>query len=245
MENASEIKISRKRLKAINSDSSKSAKAVDLKYVTDKEEGISRKKEKDGFAFYLNGKRVTDEATLFRIRGLVLPPAWENVWICADPNGHLQATGTDAKGRKQYKYHPLWTTIRNHSKFTNLHDLGLALPAIRSRVQKDLAKQGLPQEKVLAAVISLMQCTCIRIGSSMYEKLYGSFGLTTLKDKHVNIKGSEVKFSFKGKKGVMHNISMKNKKLARIVQQCRDIPGKELFQYYNEHGERKAIDSGM
>jgi DNA topoisomerase-1 len=245
MEHASEIKVNRKRLKAINSDSTKSARAVNLVYVSDKDTGITRKKVKDIFTYYLGSEQVKDTDTLARIKSLVLPPAWENVWICTDPNGHLQATGIDVKGRKQYKYHPLWTTLRNHSKFTNLHDFGQALPAIRSRVQKDLAKQGLPQEKVLAAVISLMQCTCIRVGNSMYEKLYGSFGLTTLKDKHVNINGSEVKFSFKGKKGVLHNISMRNKKLAKIVQQCRDIPGKELFQYYNENGERRVIDSGM
>jgi DNA topoisomerase-1 len=175
----------------------------------------------------------------------VLPPAWENVWICTNPEGHLQATGTDVRGRKQYKYHSLWTVVRNQTKFFNLHDFGLALPAMRARLQKDLAKQGLPQEKVLAAVVSLMQCTCIRIGNSMYEKLYGSFGLTTLKDRHVQIKGSEVKFTFKGKKGVAHDITMKSKRLAKIVQQCRDIPGKELFQYYDEHGDRKTIDSGM
>lgn len=245
MEAATEIKLSRRKLKSIISDGKKSAKAVNLVYVSDKDSGIRREGKMGSFHYSLNGKKITDEETLARIKSLVLPPAWENVWICTNPDGHLQATGTDVRGRKQYKYHPLWTTVRNQTKFFNLHDFGTALPSIRARIKKDLSKQGLPQEKVLAAVVSLMQCTCIRIGNSMYEKLYGSFGLTTLKDRHVEIKGTQVKFSFKGKKGVSHNITMKSKKLAKIVQQCRDIPGKELFQYYDEHGDRRTIDSGM
>lgn len=245
METTTEIKISRRKLRSITSDNKKSAKAVNLVYVSDKEEGIRRAGTMGSFSYTLNGKEVKDGDTLARIKSLVLPPAWENVWICTNPDGHLQATGTDVRGRKQYKYHSLWTTVRNQTKFFNLHDFGLALPVMRTRLQKDLAKQGLPLEKVLAAVVSLMQCTCIRVGNSMYEKLYGSFGLTTMKDRHVQIKGSEVKFSFKGKKGVSHNITMKSKRLAKIVQQCRDIPGKELFQYYDENGDRKSIDSGL
>jgi DNA topoisomerase-1 len=245
METTTEIKLSRRKLRSITSNCVKSAKAVNLFYVSDKDQGIKREGTMGSFYYTLNGQEVTDEETLGRIRSLVLPPAWENVWICTNPDGHLQATGIDVRGRKQYKYHSLWTTVRNQTKFFNLHDFGIALPAIRARIQKDLSKQGLPQEKVLAAVVSLMQCTCIRIGNSMYEKLYGSFGLTTLKDRHVEIRGTQVKFSFKGKKGVSHNITMKSKKLAKIVQQCKDIPGKELFQYYDENGNRKSIDSGM
>jgi DNA topoisomerase-1 len=245
MDVVKEIKISRKKLRSIVSDSQKSAKAVDLIFVNDKDPGIIRKRSNKGFAYFFNGKPVKDEETIFRIKRLVLPPAWVNVWICPQENGHLQATGIDTKGRKQYKYHSLWTTLRNQTKFYNLHDFGLALPSIRSRIQRDMAKQGMPQEKVLATALSLMQCTCIRIGNSMYEKLYGSFGLTTLKDQHVSIKGTEMKFSFKGKKGIMHNITLRNKRLARLVQNCRDIPGKELFQYIDDKGDRKPIDSGM
>lgn len=240
-----EIRIPRRKLKALVNDNVKSAEAVNLVYVSDTQPGISRSKGKSGFVYKMGGKTVTDAQELFRIRQLVIPPAWEKVWICPDPNGHLQVTGYDVKGRKQYRYHPLWNALRNHTKYFNLQDFGKALPAIRQQLKKHLAMQGLPQEKVLALVVSLMQCTCIRIGSNIYEKLNGSFGLTTLKDQHVQIKGTSLKFSFKGKKGVYHDITLKNKKLARLVQACRDIPGKELFQYYDDSGTRRAIDSGM
>ena len=185
------------------------------------------------------GKRVTDKNDLLRIRKLVLPPAWENVWICSLSDGHLQATGYDVKKRKQYKYHSLWSEFRNQTKFYQLLEFGKKLPAIREKLAKDLSKPGLPLEKVLAASVMIMQETNIRVGNDIYEKLYGSFGLTTLKDKHVKINGNSVKFCFKGKKGIYHEIDMKSAKLARIVKQCRDIPGKELFQYYNENGERR------
>ncbi|MBS1690387.1 MAG: DNA topoisomerase IB, partial [Bacteroidetes bacterium] len=245
MEELSEIRITAKRLRLLASDNITSAKAINLVYVNDTMPGISRVKEGEVFVYMLGKKVIKDEATLQRIKHLVIPPAWQNVWICTEANGHLQVTGFDANNRKQYKYHTLWNALRNHTKFSHLYDFGKALPGIRARLQKDLALPGLPVEKVLAAIVSLMQCTCIRIGNSMYEKLYGSFGLTTLKDQHVKISGSEMKFSFKGKKGVYHNITLKSKKLANIVKQCRDIPGKELFQYYNENKERKPIDSGM
>jgi DNA topoisomerase I len=244
MDKVKEIKLSRRKLRSITSDNRKSAKAAQLVYVNDQSEGIVREKQGESFLYLYKGTEV-DEETLWRCKRLVLPPAWKNVWICPNPDGHLQATGMDARGRKQYKYHPLWTQLRNHTKFFNLHDLGLALPAIRQKLQKDLSRQGMPQEKVLAAVISLMQCTCIRIGNSAYEKLYGSFGLTTLKDRHVSIHGSKLNFAFKGKKGVMHNVTLKSRKLAKIVQHCKDIPGKELFQYIDDNGDRKGIDSGM
>jgi len=245
MEELSEIRITARRLRLLASDNITSAKAINLVYVNDTMPGISRVKEGEAFVYMLGKKLIKDEATLQRIKSLVIPPAWQNVWICTEPNGHLQVTGFDANNRKQYKYHTLWNALRNHTKFSHLYDFGKALPSIRARLQKDLSLPGLLVEKVLAAIVSLMQCTCIRIGNSMYEKLYGSFGLTTLKDQHVKISGSEMKFSFKGKKGVYHNITLKSKKLANIVKQCRDIPGKELFQYYNENKERKPIDSGM
>ena len=221
------------------------AKAVQLVYVNCKEEGILRVKAGKGFKYVYKNKTIKDESTLHRIRSLVIPPAWRDVWICRIAEGHLQATGLDVLNRKQYRYHPLWNELRNKTKFYRLPQLGKLLPTIRKKLKDDLSLSGLPKNKVLAAVVSLMEKTGIRIGNEFYEKLYGSFGLTTLKDKHAQIKGSELKFCFRGKKGVEHTISLKSRRLARIVQNCRDIPGKELFQYIDEDGKRQSIDSGM
>ncbi|CAN5204234.1 DNA topoisomerase IB [soil metagenome] len=240
------LQIPKRKIKRIIGDPEKTAQAINLIYVHDTEPGIQRVKKGDGFTYVApNTKPVTNEQHLKRIKSLVIPPAWDNVWICEVDNGHLQATGIDVKKRKQYKYHNLWNLLRNHTKYYRLYQFGQVLPAIRLQVERDLSLPGLPVEKVLALVISLMERTNIRVGNSMYEKMYGSFGLTTLKDKHVNINGSEVKFSFKGKKGVHHDISLRNKKLSAVVKRCRDIPGKELFQYYDDAGVRKSIDSGM
>lgn len=239
------VRIARKQLNHLAANSVKSAEAVNLEYVNDSIPGITRAKEQDDFVYYFNNKKVTDKKTLERIKKLVIPPAWEKVWISPIPNGHIQATGFDLKNRKQYKYHALWSSLRSQTKYAHLYEFGKALPGIRKKLQHGLSLPGLQLEKVLAAVVSIMQCTCIRIGSNEYEKLYGSFGLTTLKDKHVSFDKGKAFFSFKGKKGVYHNITLKSKKLAKIVQQCRDIPGKELFQYYTDDGERKSIDSGM
>ncbi len=237
--------LSKKKIKAISKDPEKTAAAIDLVYVHDNEPGIQRIKNGNNFTYQLNGRKLNNKAVLERIKSLVIPPAWENVWICALDNGHLQATGIDIKKRKQYKYHPHWNSLRNHTKYYRLLEFGNALPAIRSQLQKDISLPGLPVEKVLALVVILMEQTNIRIGNNFYEKLYGSFGLTTLKDRHVIINGSQTKFIFKGKKGVEHNISLKNKKLSALVKKCRDIPGKELFQYYDDAGTRHPIDSGM
>ena len=175
----------------------------------------------------------------------MIPPAWTSVWICPFANGHIQATGLDLRGRKQYRYHPLWNALRDQTKFHRLYEFGKALPKIRQKVEEDFKKKGLCQEKVMALVVSLMERTYIRIGNSGYEKLYGSYGLTTLKDKHVEVDGTKIKFSFKGKKGVEHTVTLKNKKLANTIRACREIPGKELFQYFDEEGNKKSIDSGM
>ncbi len=239
------VKIPAKKIEKIMKDPAKTAAAVNLIYVTDTEPGIIRTKTKSDFLYLKEGTKVKDEEALQRIKSLVIPPAWENVWICVLPNGHLQATGLDVKKRKQYKYHPLWSSLRNHTKYYRMLEFGKVLPMIRLQLEKDLSLPGMPLQKVLATIVSLMERTNIRIGSNFYEKLYGSFGLTTLKDKHVSFSGTQMKFSFKGKKGVHHDISIKNKKLAAIVQKCRDIPGKELFQYYDENRERKSVDSGM
>jgi DNA topoisomerase-1 len=245
MKTPSEFKVSRRKLKGLLQDAVKSAEIISLIYVSDKDPGIQRVKQGKGFVYLRDGKTIKDKNDLRRIKSLVIPPAWENVWICSHPEGHLQATGLDLRKRKQYRYHTRWSEFRNQTKFFQLAEFGKNLSVIRKQLEKDLSKPGLPLEKVLAAVVTIMQQTNIRVGNSEYERLYGSFGLTTLKDKHVSINGNTVKFCFKGKKGVYHEIDLKSKRLANIVKQCRDIPGKELFQYYDENGERKAIDSGM
>ena len=246
MQQTNEPPVIRKRqLKKLALDPEASAKAVKLVYVNCAEEGITRVKKGKGFAYHYQGKTVRDRDLLARIRSLVIPPAWQNVWICPLANGHLQATGTDVMGRKQYRYHPSWNSLRNQTKFYRMLEMGRVLPAIRQRVRKDLSLPGLPRNKVLAAVISLMEKTGIRIGNEFYEKLYGSFGLTTLKDKHVSIGSGKVQFTFRGKKGVEHQVTLQSKKLAKIVQHCKEIPGKELFQYIDEEGQRQCIDSGM
>ena len=223
----------------------RTAEAASLYYVTDTTPGILRVKKGTGFSYLQDNNTVKEAAVLLRIRRLVIPPAWTRVWICTRENGHIQATGYDVRGRKQYKYHPQWSAVRNQTKFHRLYEFGKELPNLRKRIEKDICSTKLSREKVLATVVSLMERTFIRIGNSEYEKLYGSYGLTTMKDGHVNISGATIKFSFKGKKGIFHDITLKNKRLARIVKACRDIPGKELFQYFNEDGVRCSIDSGM
>jgi len=223
----------------------RTAAIASLEYVTDGSPGIIRAKQGSGFTYIFEGITVKDKEILTRIKKLVIPPAWIKVWICPNINGHIQVTGYDIKNRKQYKYHPNWNAVRNQTKFHRLYEFGKVLPQLRVRIEKDLSRQSLSKEKVLATVVSLMERTFIRIGNSEYERLYGSYGLTTMKDGHVEIKGPNVKFSFKGKKGVYHTVTPKNKRLAKIVQACKDIPGKELFQYIDENGVRATIDSGM
>jgi DNA topoisomerase-1 len=232
-------------LKKLAQDPVATAKAVQLVYVSCKDEGIGRVAAGKGFKYVYRNKTIKDKKILHRIRSLVIPPAWREVWICPIAEGHLQATGLDVRNRKQYRYHPLWNELRNKTKFYRLPALGKSLPTIRKKLEADLALPGLPKNKVLAALVSLMEKTGIRIGNEFYEKLYGSFGLTTLKNKHAEIKGSQLKFCFRGKKGVEHTVSLRSKKLAKIVQHCRDIPGKELFQYIDEEGNRQSVDSGM
>ncbi|GAB3314088.1 DNA topoisomerase IB [Larkinella ripae] len=227
-------------------DAAKTAKAVKLTYINDSAPGIQRQRSGDHFVYKdPKGQRVDDEATLERIKKLALPPAWENVWICAKPNGHLQATGFDAKGRKQYRYHANWNAIRSETKFFRMVAFGEQLPNLRTRIEKDLKTRELTKEKVIAIALSVMEQTLIRIGNASYEKEYGHYGLTTLKDKHVSVATSEVQFRFKGKKGIYHDITVRDRRLTRLVKACRDIPGKELFQYYDETGEHRSIDSGM
>lgn len=221
------------------------AKAAKLRYVTDEQPGITRKKAGDGFQYFdADGKRVTDEDELERIRLLVIPPAWTDVWICPYRNGHIQATGRDTKGRKQYLYHERWRERRNLVKFSRMIAFGEALPALRKQVDRDLKLPGLPREKVLAAVIELLDTTHMRIGNPEYAKSNQSYGLTTLRDKHVEVSGSAIHFEFRGKSGIEHSLALRDKRLARIIQRSKDVPGYELFQYIDEDGAHRPITSG-
>lgn len=240
------VAVSRVASTRLHRDYKFTAKVASLQYVSASAAGIVRVKKGKGFSYQLtSGQPVKDKEVLNRIKKLVIPPAWTNVWISDKENGHIQATGFDLRHRKQYKYHMQWNEVRNQTKFHRLIEFGKCLPALRKKVETDLASAALPKDKVLATIISLMEKTFIRVGNSEYEKLYGSYGLTTLKDGHVKINGGIIGFSFKGKKGIHHAITLKNKRLAKIVKACRDIPGKELFQYVNEEGIRCAVDSGM
>jgi DNA topoisomerase-1 len=239
------VQLSHKEFLLLSHDLEKSAKAANLVYVSDASPGITRLKKGRGFVYVYDNKPLSSKEEMERIKKLAIPPSWTNVWICPLPNGHIQATGIDLRQRKQYRYHNLWNTIRNETKFHRMLEFGKALPGLRLQVEKDLSATELNEKKVIATVISLMERTYIRIGNQGYEKENGSYGLTTLKDRHVTINGSTMVFAFKGKKGVYHEVSLRNRKLARAVKECRDIPGKELFQYYDANHNRKSIDSGM
>jgi DNA topoisomerase I len=232
------------KLEKIGRDAKATAKSVGLRYAVNANTGYYRQKKKDTFIFVDNSKKVVrDKQILERIQRLVIPPAWETVWISPYENGHLQATGIDTKGRKQYRYHSQWNKLRNQSKFYKLRSFANALPSIRKQIDKDLDRKGLPYEKVVALVIKLIELTNIRIGNDAYKKLYGSFGLTTLQDEHVDFKSSKIYFNFIGKKGISHKISVESKRLANLVKKCKDIPGQDLFQYYDDNGNHRTIGS--
>lgn len=220
------------------------AESAGLIYVSDSDPGIYRRRAGKGFTYWdSKGRRITDDKTLRRIRALVIPPAWTDVWICARPNGHIQATGRDAKGRKQYRYHARWHERRGADKFGRLVMFGELLPTIRERVNRDLSLPGLPREKVLATVVKLLDIAHIRIGNQEYARANRSFGLTTLRDRHVKVNGSALKFKFRGKSGKEHSIDLKDRRLARIVQRCQEVPGQELFQYLDDDGQPQDIRS--
>lgn len=232
-------------LQVMNSDYDDLLNEAGLIYVTDNNPGISRREGKNGFHYFdKTGERITDKKKLERIKKLAIPPAWKNVWISPRVNGHLQATGIDQAGRKQYKYHAEWSRSRNETKYFRLLEFGEKLPDFRKNIIKDLRRKAMDERKVLAISVNMMQKTLIRVGNESYKQLYGSYGLTTLRNKHVKINGSAMKLSFKGKKGIYHEINLTDRSLARLVKKCRDIPGQELFQYYTPDGERKSIDSG-
>src|SRR5947208_916932 len=220
------------------------AKQAQLRYVDDSVPGITRLKARNGFDFRLpDGALVRDIDTLKRIRSLAIPPAWTNVWICLYSNGHLQATGRDARGRKQYRYHPRWREVRDDAKYSKLLIFTHVLPQIRARVEEDLKRPGLQRERVLAAIVRLMELTFFRVGNVEYAKANKSFGLTTLRDRHVAIEGGHIHISFRGKSGKRHETDINDRRLARIVKDCRDLPGYELFQYVDEDGQRHDVDS--
>lgn len=226
-------------------DPVESAQAAGLRYVSDTTPGIRRKRSGSGFKYVApDGKAIKDAAEISRIRSLAIPPAYTDVWISPAANGHIQATGRDARGRKQYRYHPKWREKRDETKFGRVLAFSEALPRIRAQVERDLGKSGLPREKVLATVVRLLDCTGIRIGNDEYARSNRSFGLTTLQDRHVEISGSNIKFEFRGKSGKNHSVSLSDRRLARIVQRCQDIPGEDLFQYIDEEGVRQTISSG-
>ncbi len=218
---------------------------LDLVYVDNLKLPIHRRRKKKGFDYVLKDKAINDAKLLDRIEGLVIPPAWEDVRITHLVNGHLQAVGLDIKNRKQYRYHPTWLKIRNQTKFYRMAAFGKQLPRIRKQVEKDLRKKTLSKDKVVALVIKLMEETHIRIGSEQYAKRNKSYGLSTLRKKHVHLDKQKLKFEFVGKKGKKHSVTIRNKKLIRLVSQCEDIPGWELFQYYDDDGNKQQIESSM
>jgi DNA topoisomerase-1 len=221
-----------------------SARRAGLRYVGETATGIRRRRAGRGFA-YVNGHGpVRDTATLARISSLVIPPAWREVWICPSPNGHIQAIGRDARGRKQYRYHPRWREVRDETKYARMLAFARALPRIRERVDADLARRGLPREKVLAAIVRLLEITRVRVGNEEYARANKSFGLTTLRDRHVEVAGPAVRLQFRGKGGKEHAVDARDPRVARIVRRLQDLPGQELFQYVDEDGARRSVDSG-
>lgn len=221
-----------------------SARAASLRYVTDVKPGIRRRKSGQGFSYVgSDGRTIRDKATIARIRSLAIPPAWTDVWICPHDNGHIQATGRDARGRKQYRYHRKWHSVRDETKYSRMVHFGYALPGIRSQVNAHLALRGMPREKVLAVVVRLLETTYIRVGNEEYARTNGSFGLTTLLDDHVSVRGAKVRFCFRGKSGKEHEVELNDQRLARLIKQSRDLPGEDLFQYIDDNGEPCPITS--
>jgi DNA topoisomerase-1 len=216
----------------------------DLHYVDDTQPGITRRKLRGKFCYFdPTGQRIVDPDEIQRINALAVPPAYTDVWICTDPRGHLQATGRDARGRKQYRYHPRWREVRDSDKYSRLRDFGLALPKLRKQLEALLAAPGFSRDKVMATVITLLDATLIRVGNTQYARDNRSYGLTTLRDRHVEVNGSAILFQFRGKSGIEHQITVKDRRLARIVKRCQEIPGQNLFQYLDENGERHTITS--
>jgi DNA topoisomerase-1 len=225
-------------------DPVKLAKASHLRYVTDDSPGITRKRKRNGFRYFDTQGRVLRQLEhLRRIKSLAIPPAWEGVWISPWADSHLQATGRDARGRKQHRYHPHWRRVRDQTKFDRMTAFGRVLPGLRRRLNRDLARPGLPRDKVLATVVKLLERTLIRIGNEEYARHNRSFGLTTMRSKHVKVRGAKIRFEFRGKSGKAFSLDLNDRRLAKIVNQCQDLPGQELFQYVDEEGQHRTINS--
>jgi DNA topoisomerase-1 len=232
------------KLPRIVTDPAETAKLAGLQYVSETGPGIRRRRAGRGFC-YLNGHGpVRDLQTLARIRALAIPPAWTDTWICPAANGHIQAVGRDARGRKQYRYHARWREARDETKYTRMLAFAQALPRIRARVERDLRRRGLPRERVLATIVRLLETTLVRVGNEEYARANKSFGLTTLRDRHVDVRGAEVRFQFRGKSGKEHSVGVRDPRMARIVRQLQDLPGQEIFQYLDDDGARRGVDSG-
>jgi DNA topoisomerase I len=227
-----------------NAEAVAAAKAADLVYVSDEEPGIRRKRTKIGFSYvHPDGKPLRDPEELKRLRSLAIPPAYEDVWICPHPHGHIQATGRDARSRKQYRYHPRWREIRDANKYEDMIAFGRLLPKLRARIAADMAKRGLPREKVLATIVELLQTTLIRVGNEDYARSNKSYGLTTLRNRHVAVDGGTLRFEFKGKSGKTWKLKLHDRRIARVVKACHDLPGQDLFQYIGSDGERHGVSS--
>ena len=225
-------------------DPEEASKLAHLRYVSDEKPGLTRKRWGKSFRYFdAEGRPIHEEKTLARIRSLVIPPAWREVWICPLAHGHLQATGRDARGRKQSRYHPRWREVRDETKYERMKLFGEALPKIRRHVDRDLARPGLCREKILATIVRLLETTFIRVGNEEYARENHSYGLTTLRNKHVDIRGEKVRFRFKGKSGKLHVIDLQDRRLSRIVKRCLDLPGYELFQYLDDEGQSHSIDA--
>ncbi len=245
---ASARKLSREKEKIgdleIVTDPEEAAEEAGLRYVNDDQPGYSRKKRGKKFVYFdTEGKEIRDEARILRLNRLAIPPAYTEVWICPSPNGHLQATGRDDRGRKQYRYHERWREERDENKYEKMVIFAQALPKIRRRITKDLKRRGLPREKVLATVVQLLERTFIRIGNEEYARENKSFGLTTMRNRHVDVKGATVRFRFRGKSGKEHDIDTEDRRVAKIVRQLQELPGQEVFQYLDEEGERHHVAS--
>jgi DNA topoisomerase-1 len=231
-------------LAELDADPVASARTAGLRYVTDQEPGIGRRRTRTGFRYVCpHGEPLREERAIRRIAALAIPPAWTDVWICPSPRGHLQATGRDARGRKQYRYHPGWRAVRDETKYGRLVAFAGGLPRLRQRVRADLARSGLPKGKVVAAVVRLLETTLIRVGNDEYARTNDSYGLTTLQDKHAEIAGARLRFAFRGKGGVEHEVDLRDRRLAAIVRRCQELPGQDLFQYRNGDGTSQRVTS--
>lgn len=224
-------------------DPESAAEHAGLSYVSDERPGIRRRRAGKGFSYQMAGKVVRDTALLKRIRSLAIPPAWTDVWICPTANGHIQATGRDVRGRKQYRYHPRFREVRESTKYRHMLSFAETLPRIRARVREHLSLRGLPREKVLGTVVSLLEATLIRVGSDEYARNNKSYGLTTLKARHVEVEGMDLRFNFKGKGGKVWRLSVSDRRIAKVIRSCQDLPGQELFQYVDEEGETRDVTS--